>query len=196
MNWAALKTAISGWVATASGLGASKVMWAASTPAPAKPYIEMRVSAIQNAGLDWIEVDATDPDFPSYVALGFRKMRLQLIAFSDSDFGAVASLGLLERVKSRSILPTIHAALHAAKIGLAFPDPTTSVDGMVNFAQFEPRAILPVLLHTVSQETDAATDDYPGYIESADLVDVERGVTVHVDADAWSDGFDNGFGGA
>ena len=183
MNWSAIKTALHTWVVAASGLDAQKVAWGQNMPALGKPWISMRVRMLGNNGLDWIEVDATDPDAPDYVALGARTMRLMLTAYSDTDFGAAAAVGLLEKTKTRALLPGIYGPLRAGKVGLAFPDPIVSHDGIVNFATFEPRAMLDVMVHLVSKEIEAATDDNPGYIQSADLVDDERDYTIHVDRD-------------
>ncbi len=59
MNWVTIRKAIYDWVVAGSELPAGKVVWARQpgSPRPAAPAIIMEISAIDDAGQSWTDVD-------------------------------------------------------------------------------------------------------------------------------------------
>ena len=178
MDWDAAQTALRMWVVNASGIGAGSVAWAGQKmPRMPKPFVTLSIAGISRAGHDWLTVDDTDPDAITHVLRGARSMTLRLTAYSDNVAGASAAAMLLERVLAKAALPSNHEALRAVGVAVAEWAPVQTIDGLINFATFEPRATVDVMCHFAQEVTETA--NYIGSVEITDSIS-DPPITSHV----------------
>lgn len=173
--------ALIAWVAAATGLDATSVMWIQTVTRRPVPYATLQVTADRPNGFDKISVDATDPDEVLYAADGWATATVRVTVFGAT--GATGAAGgdsptnLLRKLQHRASLPTIRDVAKAE--GLA-PDPRVgfviAVNATANMRQFEPRAYLDVVVHYAYRETAAGN-----YIASVELEDDDRDTSVVVD---------------
>lgn len=104
----------------------------------------------------------------SHLARGTREAILQLQCFAGESetVGAHVPLATLESVLAAARLPTARDALVAGGVGVLRSGGVTLFDGTLGFSVFEPRAVVDVYLHLVSEVTELGT-----YVER---VEVER----------------------
>lgn len=163
--WSTIEDAIATWIAT----GGVAVTWAGQphAPRPAPPFVRMRLEGVRMVGQDWIDVvDAAAPTAGAeieHMARGTRTLTLSLQAFVVAGTGALAAAAILEKIITAARLPTARDALTAAGIGLGTVGMVKSIDGVINSATFEPRAVVDILLHTVSEQVETGT-----YIETVE----------------------------
>jgi hypothetical protein len=161
--------AIHSWVATASGLPQDRVVWGGQNgPRPPTPFIEMRCAALLSGGIDWVDTrDAENPE-PGleleYLVRGSRTAELQLTCFGDA-VGDQSSTAILDRVIAGAQLPSVKQALLAGRVGVGDSEPVTWLGRVINFSDFEPRAIVRVTLHLASEISELGT-----FVETTELV--------------------------
>lgn len=108
-------------------------------------------------------------------ARGGRMISLQMQAFSDAAGGASMSVALLERVLASVVLPTPHAILRVANLGVSQVATIQSTDAVVNSTVFEPRAVVDVLVHCTSEITELGT-----FIETVELENLDTSESTYV----------------
>lgn len=100
----------------------------------------------------------------SHNVQGARELVLSLQCFDGGATGAGSPMGLLEKVKTAHKLPSVHAGLRTAGVGVARFGNVASVDGSVGSALFEPRAFLEVRAFVSSEVSEITT-----YIQRAQV---------------------------
>lgn len=135
---------------------------------------------IQSAGTGNITVNTTGTTLQAgkeimYYARGLVKLRLTLTCWASVGVGADMATSILRRVASKRSLPSIHAILDNAGIGLTSIEHVHSAHGYKDAVLFEPRATMEVYLDVVSEETETGT-----IIETTDVQDLITGVTKHL----------------
>lgn len=159
MQMNTLEDAIYTWVATASGL---TVDWAAQNqPAPAGPYITMRMRSIRPVGSDWVTVE--DNPSPSsgaevlYKVRGMRRVTLSLQCFAGTPIGASGAASILTDVLTAVSLPSRSAALAAAGVGISNLSDVQAIDGVVGSTLLEPRATAEVVFYATAELVETGT---------------------------------------
>lgn len=162
--WATVEDALRAWVVAGSGLPDAKVLWSAQDmPRPIAPYAVVRVTSLRGVGQDWLDVednpDSTGSDGLEIVqkARGIRRCTLGLQYFADAATGSLGAVGVLDAVASASRLPSIREALTAAGIGLADLGQARSLDGVLNRAHLEPRAVADHVFYLASEVEEFGT---------------------------------------
>jgi hypothetical protein len=152
-------------------------------PQPIFPYISMSLSAVgAMGGQDWLRV--TDAPTPAPGAeiqatlTGPRDMVLTLTCFDGDPTGAASAAAILEAVRTKQRLPTIHGALHAAQVAVTYRGPVTYVPGIRGTARFEPRATLEVRCTVPSEVSELLT-----YIGSVAVENETTGAEFTVERD-------------
>lgn len=174
--WQQIEDAIHAWVVNGSGLAADRVVWAGQNqPERAVPFITIRVSSIRRRGNDWTNVEDAASPAPGAelqkVIRGPRIIGLTIQCFAASPIGAAGALAILENVAIAVQRPVVSEVLDAARVGIGNISDVEALDGVIGSTLFEPRAIMTVSLHTVS-ELDAGTLTY------IETVDVENQTTT------------------
>jgi hypothetical protein len=169
MNFTAIEDALFAWVQTASGLPASKVMWSRQkAPQPEAPYLEMRLSSIQQFGLDWLDTEDAAVPAPEaeldFHSRGTRSAVLTLRCFSVDGIGSSSAEAILEAIRAAVVLPSIADALNTALVGVGSFGDIQSLDGIINSTLLEPRSSMTVTLFLAQQVTEQGT-----YIETYEL---------------------------
>jgi len=95
---------------------------------------------------------------------GTRDVILRATCYASATTGASAAVGILQQVVAKTGLPSVRDALVTAGVGIGEFETVRAVDGIMNFASFEPRAILAATLHLVSEVTENVT-----FIETAEI---------------------------
>lgn len=164
-SWSTIEDAIATWVA----LSGATPVWSAQprAPRPAPPIVRMALDGVGVNGHDWIDVaDAAAPTAGAeieHTVRGMRTLVLTLQAFATVGTGALAAHALLEKVIASARLPTARDALRAAKVGIGEIGKIKRIDGVINSVTFEPRAVVEIVLHTVSELAETGT-----YIETVE----------------------------
>jgi hypothetical protein len=165
VNWTAIENALQAWVATASAIPSSRVIWAHQRGAqPTIDFIVLSFTSVDPLGIDPLEclTDLTRPAGQEIElrAGGQRSMVLSLQAFTQSVTGASSARALLSRVQAALGLPSIVASLDAA--GVSAYD-TGQVQAIPEILQttFVGRAALEVRFY--GRE---AASEFTGYIDT------------------------------
>lgn len=159
MNETVEAAAIRAWVIAGSQLDPSRVLWADQNVGRREaPYIVLNLIDVESDGLDWVYYTRTGPTTATATTTGTRSAALSIQCFAASALGVNSARKLLERVVSARSLPTVAAALEAARVGVGDIGRIQSAGGVNNFATFEPRAVMTVGLHLVATELTEATD--------------------------------------
>lgn len=172
ISWTAVEDALQTWVSVGSGIPSARVVWSRTRPdRPTPPYIAMRVMSIRKVGQDWLTVhDNPDPDPGEeivHTVRGRREITLALQCFDAAGTGIGSAESLLEAVMQSVRLPSVHAGLRAAGVGVATFGNVIALDsGMIGAQRFETRATLDVRLFVSSEVAEFTT-----FIER---VEVER----------------------
>jgi L-asparaginase/Glu-tRNA(Gln) amidotransferase subunit D len=96
--------------------------------------------------------------------------------FDGDATGAASASGILEDVRSKQRLPTIHAALKAAGVAVTYRGPVTYVPGIRGTARFEPRATLELRCVVANEVTENTT-----YIASVEVENETTGAEFTVE---------------
>lgn len=171
IDWSTLESAIAAWVRAGSGLGIGQVIWAAQDgPRPATPYISIATVSIVRVGQDWADThDAPSPAPGAEIefrARGSRVVTLSLQCYATEPTGASMAMAILENVVASAVLPTHNDNLDAAGFGVSNFDPVSSISGVINSSNFEPRAATQVRGFVSHEITELGT-----YIETVELTD-------------------------
>jgi hypothetical protein len=163
MDWTTVENAIATWVATGGA-----TMWSDDDgPRPATPFVRMSIDGLLRRGVDAVTVeDAATPTAGAEIehkVRGPRKLVLTLQCFATSPTGTGRAIAILETIIASARLPTVRAALTAAKLGLGPVGAVKSMGGVINTANFEPRATVEIHLHTVAEQSEFGT-----YIETVE----------------------------
>lgn len=155
INWPPLEDTISAWILASAPIAADRLLWAGqNAPRPEPPYIVARMAAVRNIGQDWDEL-TYDGLFAQHAVHGTRLVTLRLQAFGGAT-GNASALALLSSIVNYQRLPSRLAALNAGGVGIASVGPVQAIDGVINSATFEPRALLEVTFHATSQVVETS----------------------------------------
>lgn len=161
--------AIMAWVRAGSSVTA---VWAQQDGPPvARPYIEVgRPSVDEARGLGWVDVeDNPTPSAGAEILQVARqpvviRVRLQCFATDPiEDDATSAACAILSTLARKSKLPTMQDALRAANLGIMRIGGVQSTGGVVNSANFEPRAVLEVAFHGAAEVSETGT-----YVETVE----------------------------
>jgi len=176
--WATVENAVQSWFSTASGIAGAQVIWEGQNQGrPAAPYISI-AAEVESVGQDWTNVE--DNPSPSsgneilHKARGVRRMTLRVSCFGGDAKGAASSRAILENVKAKKVLPSIHEALVIAGVGVSSMSKVTSISGVLNSTKLEPRATLDIVCYLASEVEEAGT--YVSTVEATDQITVPDNV--------------------
>lgn len=169
--WSTVENALHAWVVAGSGLPAARVVWSGEPVArPTPPYITIKIAGVRKVGEDWRQTrDAPAPASAGeeivHSVRGRRELSITLQCFDGDATGVNMPLALLERVKTSVRLPTIHAGLRAAGVGVAAFGNVTAIDtAQLGASRFEPRAILDLRAFVSSE-----VEEFTTYIQHAEV---------------------------
>lgn len=168
--WTTVEDAVHAWVATASGITGSKVIWTGQNGArPAVPYIEVGLD-VQRLGQDWIDTaDAASPSPENeidYLARGNRRLIVTINAYGTPSTGTSTAKALLDAVMSKFKLPSIHDALVVAGVGVSTFGDIIDISAALNTSKIETRASLEAVAFLASEVSETGT-----YISDVDVTD-------------------------
>lgn len=163
MSWTGIENAIHAIVVSATGLAAGQVIWSQQGgPTPQGQFISLRFIELDPVGQDF-QVYEENPDSSPGAELlahtfGLRRATLQVTCFAGSATGATMPLALLDRVVSAFHASANRDQLSTNGAGFLAAGPIRSIDGIVNYARFEPRAIVDLALSVATDFTATLTE--------------------------------------
>jgi len=169
-----IQTAVSQWVAAATGFGNGQILWAGqNAPRPSGAWVSLNFITYRPVGRDWIQIlDNEDPEAEVgqeiiHRVLGVREAVLSIQVFagpSGTAVGDTAPMAILENIVSVSYLPTRLEALNAAGIGIMGFEPIQNIGALLNPATFEPRAAV-----TCRMQFASKAEEFGTFIEFVEL---------------------------
>lgn len=163
IDWSVAQNTIHAWVAAGSQLPAAQVIWAAQqAPRPPGQIVVLRLASVASVGQDWTRTESNPTPTPGAEVVrkvqGHRVATLSIQVFGGaSPLGASANLAVLERIMSAVRLPSIHAALGAARVGFLSAGAPIVVDG-ARGDLLEARAAVEVQLCLISELSETGTN--------------------------------------
>lgn len=110
------------------------------------------------------------------VQRSLMKATLTLQCFTNVGVGMDMAVSTLGRVNARRLLPTAIAILQDANIGVIQVGQVKALGGTQDLVLFEPRALVDVMIHLTSEETENIT-----IIERTEITNEDTGHTWTVD---------------
>ena len=165
IDFATLQSVIQQWVVTGSGLAGNQVIWGGqNSPRPTGTFIELRLTMSQMQGIDWHDNEFLSNTFTQYTR-GPRKATVTMQCFdgvpgSGNTIGNRTPVSILTDViawaGSQSVLDALNVVC-----GLGSISSVTSLDGVIDQARYEQRALCTVEIHLASEISEVA-----GYIDT------------------------------
>lgn len=162
--WTTVEDAIHAWVTLGSGIPAARVVWSDTRgiARPTPPYITIALTAIRKIGMDWLTVhDNPTPDPGEeivHTVRGRREMVLSMQCFDGAGTGLTSGPAILEALMQSVRLPSVHAGLRAAGVGVAGFEPIVPLrTAQLGAARFEPRAQMSVRAFVSSEVAEFTT---------------------------------------
>lgn len=162
IDFTAAENALHAWVTTATGLGAQQVVWPGG-PRPVGAYVALRITGMTAIGRDSAVAERAATPTPG-AELTMRITGARSARFGLQAFGA-AGKSLLDRVVAAAARPTVRQALRVAGVGLGPIGAINVLDGDRD-GLFEERAVLDIVIHVGSADSEAAT--YIQHVEIAE----------------------------
>lgn len=184
MSLATAMAAVKAWVAAATGITASKVIWSQQEGFdPGGDHVSLRVTNIRAIGVDAVARRAApDPvvelkEIERHVA-GTREVTLSVQCFGTNKPGAAigedAPVARLSRLVAAAHMPTSRRAFQAAGVGFLSAGGVQSLDGLLG-ASYQPRAVVDIRLSFVDELSEFGT-----YVESIELTNQLTGRVTQV----------------
>lgn len=163
-----IKDAIHAWIVSATGLAPEKVYWdRQNAPRATGRHVSMRLS-VRNVGRDWTRITDTAGAPPgneiTHHVEGPRMGSLGLTAYEGDPTDETGAAGTLATLPGSLGLPSVHAALVAAGIGVGKFSQVIALEGVIGSAVVEPQATCTVPLHLTAAVSETGT-----YIETVKI---------------------------
>lgn len=192
INYTTIENAIAAWVRAASGLPASRVLWAEQDIeepelALATPWISMNMPGLRRVGQDWTDRElsqapVTAGEEITYRIRGNRVLVLTLTCFNAAPHGATRAAAILDDCIAAIASPARKRAFAAAGVGIGTVGDVQPMGKVRGFAQWEPRATVQILVYAAYEKTETGTNvrtvELTGGIPSTAAPDVTITATI------------------
>ena len=144
ISWTTIENAIRAWVISGTGLTSAQVIFAnQGEEAPEGQYAAIYLTESSN-GQPWLVNEYDEDGDPgeeiTHYARNVSTVEVQIQIFGGAATGPTSGAALLNQLKGKTRLPTIHAALKLGGWAPATFDATQNISGVLGGSIFEPRA--------------------------------------------------------